>query len=81
MGKETRVNYWVMEGKMAIRITDTDTTFANTPFADGEEVTIFRDDLVITKAMTWLNEWEQEIPFTKDDFDHALRKVSRKIKK
>ena len=65
---------------MAIKITETNVEFMDSSFADGGQSTTFHEDKVITKAMSWPDEWERGQSFTKQDFEQALKKVSRKIK-
>jgi len=64
---------------MGVKISDVES--ADISLADSEQPEIFREDMLISKAASWQEALEQEEPFRKLDFEHALKKVSNKVKK
>lgn len=63
---------------MGISITEKVTDYS---FANGEQGSFPDEGMAISIAATWEEEAEEEQDFTKQDFEKALKKVSRKIKK
>ena len=79
MGQGTPIYYCIRkENIMGISITEqvTDNSFAN-----GEQGLFSDEGVAISIATTWKEEVEEAQAFTGQDFEKALKRVSRRVKK